>query len=169
MNNLIRSNSRDVDSLSMFKNDLWDVFDRFSRDFSDFDLPAFASQEQFTPRVELRDTGKMYQVCAEVPGMDEKDISVTLKNNSLIIEGEKRNETKSEDKKKGVYHSEFTYGSFYRAIPLSEDVDTEKINASYKNGLLNIEIEKRADVSSKTKKIQINAGKGESKRLDTKH
>lgn len=152
MNNLTTQNNRDVSSWSVFKDDLWDLFDRFSKDF---DMPLTLGHDKFTPKIEVKDTGKKLQICAEVPGMDEKDINVTLRNNQLIIEGEKKQETKNEDKEKGYFHSELNYGSFYRAIPLGEDVDTEKVQATYKNGVLNVSVDKRPAKEQKTKKIEI--------------
>lgn len=133
------------------KNELWDLFDRFL----DFDMPTLGTQSDFTPKIEVKDVGKSYQICAEVPGMDEKDINITLKDNQLILEGEKRNQFKEEDKKKGYYRSEFSYGHFYRSIPLNDDVDTEKIKASYKNGVLFIDVGKSETTKSKTRKIEI--------------
>lgn len=149
---LARTHSRDTSPWIGFRNDLWDVFDRFSKDFD-----ALGVREDFTPRIEVKDKGKKFQVCAEVPGMDEKDINVTLKDNQLIIEGEKKNESEGEEE--GFFHSELSYGHFYRAITLSDDVDPEKVNATYKNGLLNIELEKNPEKAGTNKKIQINAGK----------
>jgi HSP20 family protein len=159
--NLTTKSNRDASSWSIFRNDLSDLFDRFSQDF---DFPTLTG-DHFSPKVELKDIGKSYQVCAEIPGMDEKDISVSLRDNQLIIEGEKKNEFKEEDKKKGFFHSEFSYGRFYRAIPLSDDIDAEKVKADYKNGILNIEVEKLPERANKSKKIQINAGK----QIETKH
>jgi HSP20 family protein len=163
---LTRQQSKDLNPWSVFQNDLWDVFDRFSKEF---DMPSLATGNDFAPMIEVKDTGKAYQICAEVPGMDEKDINVTLKDNHLIIEGEKKNEVKNEDKKKGIFHSEFSYGRFYRAVPLSDEVDTEKVNASYKNGILSVELEKLPEKSGKHKKIQINAGKTGSPQVENKH
>jgi HSP20 family protein len=103
-------NRRDLSPWTIFRDDLWDVFDRFTKDFD-------VSQEGFsqfnTPKIEVKDLGKTYQICADVPGMDEKDINVTLKDNNLVIEGERKNETKNEDKESGRYHSEISYGRFF--------------------------------------------------------
>lgn len=160
--------SRDLSPWNVFRDDLWDLFDRFSRDFTrDFDMPLSLSQEQFVPKIEVKDTGDSYMVCAEVPGMDEKDINLTLKDNKLIIEGEKKKEWRDEDKSKGYFHSEFSYGKFYRAIPLSDDVDTENVSASYRNGVLDIELKKIPEKASKSKKIEITSGR--SNTIEQKH
>lgn len=164
-----RSNrSREMSPWSGFRDDLWDLFDRFSQDF---EMPLTQSQEQFVPKIEVKDKGDSYLVCAEVPGMDEKDINLSLKENSLIIEGEKKKEFKDEDKKKGYFHSEFSYGSFYRAIPLGEDVDTENVSATYRNGVLDVTLKKLPEKVSKNKKIQITSsgGRTDSQRVEQKH
>lgn len=159
--NLTTRSNRDMSPWSIFRNDLSDLFERFSQDF---DLPTLGG-EHFSPKVELKDTGKAYQICAEIPGMDEKDINVTLRDNQLIIEGEKKNEFKEEDKKKGFFRSEFSYGRFYRAIPLSDDIDADKVKAEYRNGVLNVEVDKLPERANRSKKIQVNAGK----QAETKH
>jgi HSP20 family protein len=164
--NLTTTNKRDLSPWSVFRDDLWDVFDRFSKEF---DMPTMASLDHITPKIEVKDLGKTYQVCAEVPGMDEKDISVTLRENNLVIEGERKSETKNEDKKSGRYHSEISYGRFYRSIPLSDDIDAENVNASYKNGILTVELAKNPERAQKERKIQIGSGKKETTQETQKH
>lgn len=156
--NLTRRNN-DLSPWSMLKGDVWDLFDNFEDRLS----------EQFTPKIEIKDLDKSYVIKAEVPGMAENDINVSLKNNQLIIEGEKKNESKSEDKEKGTYHSEFSYGRFYRAIPFSDDVDTENITASCNNGVLNIELAKKPERMSKERKIEISSGGRGDKKVESKH
>lgn len=155
--NLTTTNSnRDLSPWSVFRDDLWDVFDRFAKEF---DMPTMTSVDHLVPKIEVKDLGKTYQVCAEVPGMEEKDINVTLKDNKLIIEGERKSETKEEDKKKGFFHSEMSYGRFYRSVPLTDDIDVENVNANYKNGVLIVELAKNPEKTTKERKIQIGKGK----------
>jgi HSP20 family protein len=161
---LINRNKNEVNPWSALGQDIWEMFDRFNRDF---DSSLTSSSQEFVPKIEVKEQGNTYHVCAEVPGMNEKDINVTLKDNRLIIEGEKKEETKNEDKKKGVFHSEFKYGRFYRAIPLSDEVDSERVSATYKDGVLAIEMEKKPRLDN-TKKIQISSGK-KSEQSQTKH
>lgn len=153
-----RNQSRGAGHWSHLRDEMWDLIDRFSQDM---DMPQLNAQE-FTPRIEVKDLDKSYQVCAEIPGMSEKDINVSMKDNSLIIEGERRNETKNEDKKKGTFHSEFSYGRFYRTIPLGDDVDIEQVRASYQDGVLTVDLGKRADMNKKSRKIDITTGKSQS-------
>lgn len=160
--NLTRFNANEISPWSSLRDDIWDVFDRFSKDL---DIPS-SMTTSFSPKIEVRDVGKSYMVRAEMPGMNEKDISLTVRNNNLILEGEKKDE--KEYKESGVFHSEFNYGSFYRAIPLSDDIDTNKVKASYKNGILNVELEKFPDMAAKNKKIKINAAGTDSPQIETK-
>lgn len=161
---IAKTNSNDLNPWSLLKNDIWDVFEKFTEDL---EMPL--SSQEFVPKIEVKDKGNSYQVCAEVPGMDEKDINVTLKENSLIIEGEKKNEVKNEDKKKGIFHSEFNYGRFYRAIPLGNDIDSEKVKANYRNGVLMVELEKLPEKATKHRKIEISSSSKDSSEGETKH
>ena len=86
-----------------------------------------------------------------MPGIDEKDLDVKIENNFLILSGEKKEETKEE--KKNYIFSERKYGSFYRTIALPEGAKTDKVKATFKKGILNIEIPK--DEVKEAKKIPI--------------
>jgi HSP20 family protein len=132
-----------------------DMFGRYAREFF---APYLDSEEKgFNPRVEVKETDKGYHVSAELPGMAEEDIKVSLKDNCLILEGTK--ESSFKDDQKGYYRSEFSYGSFYRTIPLQADVDDKNVEANYDKGVLTIELIKKADGIEKTRKIAINKNK----------
>lgn len=138
------------------------MFDRYARDFfapmlEDFDLDRSLSSsdpQNFIPRIEVKDTEHGYEVCAELPGIKPENIDLSLEDNSLIIQGEKRQERKDEEK--GRFRSEFSYGSFYRTIPLRQDVDNENINANYEDGILRVQLSKKKDGTEKSRKILIN-------------
>jgi HSP20 family protein len=131
--------------------DMEDMFDRFRREFYAPDM--FREMEGFSPRVEVKETDKNILVSAEIPGMNEKDINVTLKENNLIIEGEKKSERKKEEK--GYYRSELSYGSFYRSIPLLAEVNADKVEATYKNGILQVTLNKLEENKQTAKRIEI--------------
>ncbi len=131
--------------------DMEDMFDRFRREFYSPDV--FRGTDEFSPRVEVKETDENILISAEIPGMNEKDINVTLRDNSLIIEGEKRSERQKEDK--GYYRSEFSYGSFYRSIPLLAEVDANKVDATYKNGILDVTLNKLEETKQMSKRIEI--------------
>jgi len=103
----------------------------------------------FTPRFDVKETEEALLVSADLPGIPEENVSVTLDNQVLTIKGERS----QEDKKEGetFYIFERAYGSFERAFRLPEHADGNNISASLKNGVLELVIPKRAE--SKPKKI----------------
>ena len=152
--------STSLNPFTNLRDEIMDVFDNFN-------LTSLATPSAtFMPKIEIKDRDNSYVVVAEVPGMTEKDMIVTVRDNSLILEGEKKEEHKEE--KKGYYRSELNYGSFYRAIPLSDEIDPEKITASYKHGLLKVQIEKTPESQRKSKKIPISVEKA-AEGVETKH
>ncbi len=95
---------------------------------------------EFSPRVDVRDAKKEILVSAELPGMDEKDIHVILNDDRLTIKGEKRAEREGGDSDR--YYIERSYGAFSRTIPLPASVDRDKCEASFKNGVLKVTLQK---------------------------
>jgi HSP20 family protein len=106
------------------------------------------------PSVEVSETDKDLRISAELPGMDERDVEVLMHDGVLTIRGEKKSEV--EDKERAF--SEWYYGRFERRIPLGHDVDEDKIEASFRNGVLTITVPKPAQVASQMKRIAINNG-----------
>ena len=125
--------------------------------FRGFDLePRWTHRlSSFNPHVDVTETEKEIKITAELPGIDEKDIDVSVTRDTLTLKGEKKEE--KEDNGKDYYRMERSYGSFSRTIPLPVEVDTEKILASYKKGILNIKIPKSAKAMEGKKKIAIKA------------
>ena len=93
------------------------------------------------------------EVSIELPGMDMKDIEVTVTDDMLTIKGEKKIERQEE--KKGYYLSERSYGAVYRTIPLPPGVDGEKAEASFKNGVLTIRLPQTPEAQAKVKRIEV--------------
>ena len=127
--------------------------------FEDFFSPWFNPAQEwlthrgtFVPKIDLRESDKEYRVTAELPGMDEKDVGVSLSGENLIIEGEKKEEHESEHD--GYYRAERSYGAFRREISLP-DVDLESVKAEFKKGVLRITLKKTPDAQSKVKRIPI--------------
>jgi HSP20 family protein len=127
---------------------------RFKDIYEDFLGDNFMSlaSVDFSPKVDIKEDEKSIRVIADLPGMDEKDIDVSLKENVLTIGGERKEEKKSENDKE--YRIERSIGSFSRSFSLPENTDTGNIKASYKKGVLKIEIPKTE--KSGTKKLKIN-------------
>jgi len=111
---------------------------------------------QRLPSVDVRETEKAYVIEAELPGFDEKDIAIRVDGNNLTIES-KQEEEKSEEKKEGKEGAyliqERRISSFSRTFKLPENANAEGITASFKNGILSLEIEKKAE--AQTRVIQI--------------
>ncbi len=135
-----------------------DMFRGFGLSWPRLALPALPSdwQGMLRPALDIEETDKQYRITLEVPGVDEKDIQLTLEDDVLWIRGEKRQEQEHKD---AHYHCvERRYGSFQRALNLPEDADQEAIKASFKNGVLTISIGKRAQaVAERGRRIPINA------------
>ncbi|HEX7124952.1 MAG TPA: Hsp20/alpha crystallin family protein [Thermodesulfobacteriota bacterium] len=112
----------------------------------------------WTPRIEMRDTGREVVLAAELPGVDPKDVSVECTEDGLTIRGESRAEETSEEG--GIYRSERRYGSFYRHIPLPPELDLDKAQAQFQNGLLKIRLPKTEAAQQRIRRIPIQAEAG---------
>jgi HSP20 family protein len=107
------------------------------------------------PRMDVTEDDKAFGVTIELPGMTEKDIAVSLTDRVLTVAGEKKEE--KEQKDKDTYRSERRYGSFRRAFELPNDIDANKIEASFKNGVLKIDLPKTKEAQEKVKHIEVKA------------
>jgi len=101
------------------------------------------------PAIDVLDKKDRIVVKAEVPGMDKKDISVSVEGDVLTIKGETKKET--EEKKEDYYYSERSYGSFYRNVALPAAVSREKVKASYKDGVLSVTLPKTEEKTKETR------------------
>jgi len=107
----------------------------------------------WAPAIDVFERDDGFVVRAELPGMKEKDIDVSVAGNRLIIRGERRAE--SEVDKEDYYYSERSYGSFSRSIDIPSDVDAKKIEANYEDGVLEIDLPKTP--GTKPKKVAVSA------------
>jgi HSP20 family protein len=141
---------------------LFDEFHPFSWRFPfarpsralELSLPRFESW-QVAPAIDLAESDGEYEITAELPGMDEKNIDIKLSNGTLTIKGEKSEEKEQKDKE--YYLSERRYGSFQRSFQLPEGVDAEKIAASFAKGVLTVKLPKTAEAKKAAKKIEVKA------------
>ncbi|MGB4467190.1 MAG: Hsp20/alpha crystallin family protein [Azovibrio sp.] len=99
------------------------------------------------PALDIHETDKQYKITLEVPGVEEKDIQITVDDEVLLVRGEKRQEQEQDEG--GFHRVERAYGSFQRALNLPEDADQDSIKAVFKNGVLTITMDKRAVSASK--------------------
>jgi HSP20 family protein len=105
------------------------------------------------PAVDITESDKGYEITADLPGMDEKNIEVKVANGGLTIKGEKQEE--KEEKKKEYYLHERRAGSFERYFRVPEGVDTDKIEATFKKGVLTVTLPKKPEAQKAAKKIAV--------------
>lgn len=122
-------------------------FGDLDRWFGDF------TPRQFTPRLDVTDEDDALKITAELPGLSKDDLSLTLEDRLLTIQGEKRHE--EESRERGVYRAERYYGSFRRSIPLPEDVDQDAADAAFDKGVLTIRFPKRTVPAKEGRRIAI--------------
>ena len=151
----------------------WEPFERFRREmdrlFDDFTggllrgslfgpTPFRRAEGTFRtmPAVDVAETDKAYEIKAELPGLDEKNIEVKVDNGVLSIKGEKQEE--KEEKEKDYYRRERSFGSFERHFQLPDDIEPDKIEATFKNGVLSVTLPKSAEGQQQAKKIEVKAG-----------
>lgn len=106
------------------------------------------------PRVDIEENDAAYAIKADLPGLDKKDIAITVENGSLRIEGEKKTEQKRE--KGRYYHFERSYGKFSRSFALPDGVDAENISASMEHGVLELSIPKSEKAKPRSIEVAIN-------------
>jgi len=108
--------------------------------------PATASDLAVTnyrqPLMDITETDNEFIATLELPGVDKKDIQVNATEDGVEVKVEKKDESKEEDKRRGIYRLERSYAGFYRYIPVPAGVDVNKINATYKNGVLELRMPK---------------------------
>jgi HSP20 family protein len=127
------------------------VFDDFFRDF-DMRLPMMGGGfNGGWPHVDLAETDKEVTITAELPGMEEKDVELVLQDGVLTLRGEKRSETEDKDRQ----FSERYYGRFERRIPLDAEVEADKAEARFKNGVLTVTLPKNPEAQPKARRISI--------------
>jgi len=150
------------DPWQSFRSDMDRLFDRFAG-FGwptmrrAFDVaPTFESSPGYNvPAVDVTEDDTSYRITAELPGLYEKDIDVSVTGDVLTIKGEKSQE--KEEKNKNWYVSERAYGSFQRAFTLPDGVDRDKIAAAFSKGVLTVTMPKSAQAQKQQKKIEIKA------------
>jgi len=131
---------------------LKDLFDEYDRFFDDF-FNLVPRSERYQLNSDLVENDKEYNLTIELPGIEKEDIKISYENNYLTISAEKKANIDKSDESKNYVHKEIYYGSCQRRFYL-ENVDSEKIKASYKNGILEVKLPKK-EVIDGTKYISI--------------
>jgi len=159
-----------VTPLATLREEVDNIFDRFAEDWPSFPKlfgkgwahPVTDFERRFkrhrlenTPRVDVSESDDSYDIEVELPGMTEKDIELTLSDDSLTLKGEKKIER--EEKKKNYHVSERSYGSFQRTFRVPNGVDHNKVEAAYTKGVLNISLPKTEVAKSNKRSIKVKA------------
>ncbi|MCF7804070.1 MAG: Hsp20/alpha crystallin family protein [Candidatus Marinimicrobia bacterium] len=126
-------------------NDFDRLFNRLTRNVDTEDTET--SVGNWRPAVDITEREKDYVVTAELPGIDEDDISISIKDNVLTLKGEKKFE--KEDSDENRHYRERVYGSFQRMIRLDSDIDSDNVKADYENGVLTITMPKTKETMHK--------------------
>ena len=132
-----------------------DMFDRYTRAVGQ---PRTGSQDvvatgDWAPRVDISETDKEFVIKAEIPEVKKEDVKVTVDNGVMTIHGERKQE--KEEKGKKFHRVERCYGSFTRSFTLPDNVDETKIKASFKDGMLNLQIQKTEGAKPKAIEIKV--------------
>jgi HSP20 family protein len=138
--------------------DLWHLRDEMDKIFNQFTTRTFDSEEtpevDWSPRVDITENENSYVVKAELAGLSKDDVKITMKEDVLTIRGEKKSETKSENE--NVHLLERRYGRFVRAFRLPSSVNSKKIDATFKDGILTLSLPKAEEAKPKEIEIKMN-------------
>jgi HSP20 family protein len=122
--------------------------------FEDDFFPVFQNRTNSMPAVNIREDEKNYSLELAVPGMDKKDLKIDINEDVLTVSSESKSET--EESKEGYKRKEFSYSSFCRSFYIPENVNREKIEANYKDGILSVSLPKQEEEKSKiTRQVSI--------------
>lgn len=150
METLVKRDGLFPSLVSKSVNNLFDDF--LTKDLFDWSDKNFATLGSNLPSVNLKETDTQLEVELAAPGMKREDFKVEIDNNILMISSEKQEEKEEKNKKENYVRKEFNYQSFYRSFYLPENVDENKIDANYKDGILHVTIAKKEGTKRKTMK-----------------
>jgi HSP20 family protein len=143
-----------TDPMLEFHSDINRAFENFWRGLEMPMLGAWTGgSASAAPQVDIRETDKEVEVIAELPGMDEADIDVSVAEGALTISGEKKLEREAEEK--GYVLRERSFGRIQRLVPLPEGLDLDSAKATFKNGVLTVTIPRTAEAQAKVKRIPV--------------
>ncbi len=133
------------------------LVDEVNRLFDDYfrEFPGSTATPSFVPSLGIEETAEAVKISAELPGLEEKDFELSVEDAVFTLRGEKRSEKSEKDEKAGWSRSERTYGSFERRIALPADVQVDKAEATFKNGVLHVTLPKRVETKPKAQAIPV--------------
>ena len=148
---------RELSSLQNRVNSLFQDYGRSSQD-------ELTTTGSFVPAVDVYEDEHNVTLKLEIPGVNQEDVDVRLENNTLTIRGERKFE--KEEKEENFHRIERRHGSFVRSFVLPNTIDTGNVQAGYENGVLKIELSKRAEAKPKQIKVNITGGKSLGKTVE---
>lgn len=150
---------RDGDPFTALRRQMDDIFDQLMGGSALAPMAAGNGGMAFAPRIDVSETDKELKICADLPGLEDKDVEVKLAGNQLTIRGEKKAEHEEkdggEDKGRQFHRIERSYGMFQRTIVVPFDVDAEKVEASFRNGVLTVTLPKPEQMQQQARKIEV--------------
>ena len=146
------SPSRPRDVFTALRDEMDRVFERVEHGIAQW--PSVFRQANVIPELDVRENASSVTIEAELPGVEERDISVTFSNGVLTIRGEKK-QAREETTTENVHVSERSFGSFERSLHLPESVDESKVEASFENGVLKVTAAKKPEAVKAQRKIEI--------------
>lgn len=129
------------------------AFDDFARSLRGGEAKEWGFD--LSPNVDVVETEKAMEISAELPGVDEKDIDLTVGENAVTLKAEKKSGREEKDEKKNYHLVERSYGMFQRRIPVPFKIDADKVEAKFDKGVLKVTITKPAEVRKQTRKIKV--------------
>ena len=130
------------------------LFDAFFGE--DSRLPVLPGNAAFAPRIDVKEDDVSYEISVELPGLEEKDIEITVDDGTLVLRGEKSGA--SEEKEGKYFRQERIYGRFERAFHLPDGVEAEKIEAKFKNGVLTLHLPKKEEAKKVVRQVEVKTG-----------
>jgi HSP20 family protein len=143
----------DADVFGTLQREIDRLFDDFTHGFGAGGTLASQMSANIVPRLDVTESDKEIEITAELPGLERKDVEISLENDLLTIRGEKKTEVDQNDKKKDYHLTERSYGVFYRVLQLPAGIDPSTVKATMSKGVLKITIPKPA--RSEAKKIEV--------------
>lgn len=142
------------DSIDMFSSLQREMNKLFDHAWRGFDSSAELKNVSLSPQVDIRENAESYEIVAELPGVDQKDVHLEMNDQTLVLKGEKKID-KEDKNRKGYSLQERYYGSFMRSFVLPADVQSDKVSASFDKGILTILLPRNANPAAKVKKIEV--------------
>ena len=150
---------RDRDPFTSLRKQMDEIFDAWMGGTPAVVGTSGNGGRSFAPQLDVSETDKEFKITADLPGLTEKDVEVKLAGNQLTLRGEKKSEHEEKEGEEGkarYYHRvERTYGSFQRTLTVPFDVEADKVEATFKNGVLTVTMQKPTVAQQATRKIEV--------------